>query len=183
MVWLTQVKTDFVWGLFDKFLIGSQTFLLLEPKWSRIIAFCFSSKAPDSSLSFPLEPWKWIVQYAPPPQDIYWENITAGHGHYVAKMLLVNILMFILLVILFIVTWSFVCQLLLRQFIQFRLFWSSFSSHRLLWSSLSLESSSIWRRSVMLSCCRKVSTTLFRLWCSGNYDADPWQPWLGASLG
>ncbi len=69
-----------------------------NPKWPKTVVFCFSSKAPYSSLSFALEPWKWVVQYAPPPQDIYWENITVGHGHYIAKLFFVNLLIFLLLV-------------------------------------------------------------------------------------
>ena len=61
----------------------------------------FSSPPPESSLSRLIEPRKWVVRYAPPPEDIYWENITDSHSFYVAKAFIINILMFLLLVNLF----------------------------------------------------------------------------------
>lgn len=49
------------------------------------------SQPPESSLSRLLQPYKWSVRYAPPPEDIYWENITNSHTLYVLKAVAVNI--------------------------------------------------------------------------------------------
>ena len=45
-----------------------------------------------------LYPANWSVRYAPPPEDIYWENIVDSHTFYVVKALVINFLVFILLV-------------------------------------------------------------------------------------
>ena len=59
------------------------------------------SSSPPSSVSELLEPGKWLVRYAPPPEDIYWENIVDSHGTYIAKAIIINFFMFFLLVSLF----------------------------------------------------------------------------------
>jgi hypothetical protein len=51
-----------------------------------------------SSLSSLIEPEKWSVRYAPPPEDIYWENITDSHTAYVMKAIAINVFVFIVLV-------------------------------------------------------------------------------------
>jgi hypothetical protein len=45
-----------------------------------------------------IEPEKWSVRYAPPPEDIYWENITDSHTAYVMKAIAINVFVFIVLV-------------------------------------------------------------------------------------
>jgi len=55
------------------------------------------SQPPRSSLSNLLKPRKWSVRYAPPPEDIYWENITNSHTLYVLKAVAVNIFVFLML--------------------------------------------------------------------------------------
>jgi hypothetical protein len=51
-----------------------------------------------SSLSGLIEPEKWSVRYAPPPEDIYWENINNSHTAYMMKASIVNVIVFIVLV-------------------------------------------------------------------------------------
>ena len=57
---------------------------------------CFSDPS-ASTLSNLLEPWHWGVRMAPPPEDIYWENLTESHRFFWFKTLLINIFLFIVL--------------------------------------------------------------------------------------
>lgn len=57
---------------------------------------CLSSPS-SSSLSTLLEPWDWTVRIAPPPEDIYWENLNERHRFFFAKTFLINFFVFIFL--------------------------------------------------------------------------------------
>ena len=41
----------------------------------RKILSCFSSHPPTSSLDSHLQPGSWDIRFAPPQEDIYWENL------------------------------------------------------------------------------------------------------------
>ena len=56
----------------------------------------------SSSLTHSLKPGSWRVSYAPPPSDIYWENLTYKKGWLYSKMILSNTLL--LLASLFLTT-------------------------------------------------------------------------------
>ena len=66
-----------------------------------------------------LEPGKWLVRYAPPPEDIYWENIVDSHGTYIAKAIIINFFMFFLLVSLF------NCLILFKLWHRYKIFTST----------------------------------------------------------
>ena len=51
----------------------------------------------SSSLSNLLEPWDWTVKMAPPPEDIYWENLNDTHRLFVIKTLIINTFLFLFL--------------------------------------------------------------------------------------
>ena len=57
---------------------------------------CFSNPT-SSTLSNLLEPWNWSVRVSPPPEDIYWENLTESHRLFFFKTLVINFFLFILL--------------------------------------------------------------------------------------
>jgi hypothetical protein len=58
---------------------------------------CFSSSVPSSTLSGLISPSTWTVRFAPPPEDIYWENLNDAHRMFFFKALLINIFVFIIL--------------------------------------------------------------------------------------
>ena len=41
--------------------------------------------------------YSWTVRFAPPPEDIYWENLNDAHRLFFFKALLINIFLFIVL--------------------------------------------------------------------------------------
>ena len=58
---------------------------------------CFANP-PHSSLSAVMEPQNWSVRFAPAPEDIYWENLTADtHRLFFLKALFVNLVVFVVL--------------------------------------------------------------------------------------
>jgi len=57
---------------------------------------CFSEPSP-STLSNLLEPWHWSVRMAPPPEDIYWENLNESHRFFFLKTFFINFIVFIFL--------------------------------------------------------------------------------------
>ncbi len=57
---------------------------------------CFSDPA-VSSFSAQLEPWHWGVRIAPPPEDIYWENLNESHRFLPLKTFFINFFVFIFL--------------------------------------------------------------------------------------
>eukprot|EP00095_Tigriopus_kingsejongensis_P009316 snap_masked-scaffold320_size207635-processed-gene-1.8 protein:Tk09316 transcript:snap_masked-scaffold320_size207635-processed-gene-1.8-mRNA-1 annotation:"hypothetical protein L798_12217" len=57
---------------------------------------CFASP-PTSSLSSQMEPYNWSVRFAPPPEDIYWENLKDTHRLFFMKALMINIVLFVVL--------------------------------------------------------------------------------------
>jgi len=69
-------------------------------------AFWCSTKPPMSSLSSTLRPDKWRVQFAPPPRDIYWENLSDKRRWLVTRTIFSNICLF--LVALFLTTPEFI---------------------------------------------------------------------------
>ncbi|XP_040577807.1 calcium permeable stress-gated cation channel 1 isoform X2 [Lepeophtheirus salmonis] len=47
------------------------------------------------SLENEIKPWKWTIRLAPPPEDIYWENLDYdSHRLFIVKVILVNIALF-----------------------------------------------------------------------------------------
>ncbi len=52
---------------------------------------------PASTLSGLMSPSNWSVRFAPPPDDIYWENLNDGHRMFAFKAVLINIFLFIIL--------------------------------------------------------------------------------------
>ena len=44
-----------------------------------------------------LEPWHWSVRMAPPPEDIYWENLNESHRFFFLKTFFINFIVFIFL--------------------------------------------------------------------------------------
>ena len=57
---------------------------------------CFSNPS-SSTLSNLLEPWNWSVRVAPPPEDIYWENLNESHRFFFLKTFIINLFLFIFL--------------------------------------------------------------------------------------
>jgi len=57
---------------------------------------CVSSNPPRSSLQSQLRPEDWEVRFAPPPEDIYWENLNRSNYRLV-KVWANNIILFIVL--------------------------------------------------------------------------------------
>ena len=57
---------------------------------------CLTSP-PSSSLSNLLEPQKWAVRVAPPPEDIYWENLSETHSLFFVRAFLINVVLFVIL--------------------------------------------------------------------------------------
>ena len=57
---------------------------------------CLSSP-PASTLSNLLEPWNWSVRVAPPPEDIYWENLNDSTRLFFLKTFFINFFVFIFL--------------------------------------------------------------------------------------
>jgi len=58
---------------------------------------CLSSNPANSSLDGVLFPSKWDVRFAPPPEDIYWENLNRKKSFRTLKVWMVNILLFLIL--------------------------------------------------------------------------------------
>ena len=58
---------------------------------------CLSSSPSGSSLDTLLTPWRWDVRFAPPPEDIYWENLNKKKHFRTIKVWLVNIILFLVL--------------------------------------------------------------------------------------
>ncbi|KAK7863628.1 hypothetical protein R5R35_006165 [Gryllus longicercus] len=69
-----------------------------------------SHNPPSSSLSRQLEPHNWQVQFAPSPQDIYWENLSVPSNYWYIKAVIVNLFLFI--VLFFLTTPAIVVSLL-----------------------------------------------------------------------
>ena len=63
---------------------------------SKVIS-CLSSSPSGSSLDTVLKPWRWDVRFAPPPEDIYWENLNKKKHFRSLKVWLVNIILFLVL--------------------------------------------------------------------------------------
>ncbi len=55
------------------------------------------SNPPSSTLSNLLEPWNWGVRVAPPPEDIYWENLNDNTRLFFLKSFFINFFVFICL--------------------------------------------------------------------------------------
>ncbi len=61
------------------------------------VRFHCISTPPTSTLSNIIQPENWSVRFAPPPEDIYWENLTDTHRLFFVKALLINLLLFVVL--------------------------------------------------------------------------------------
>jgi len=58
---------------------------------------CLNSNPPSSSLDNLLKQSSWDVRFAPPPEDIYWENLNRKRHFRVIKVWIINIILFIVL--------------------------------------------------------------------------------------
>ena len=61
------------------------------------IVSCLSSSPAGSSLDAVIKPAKWDVRFAPPPEDIYWENLNKRQHFRSLKVWLVNTILFLVL--------------------------------------------------------------------------------------
>ena len=61
------------------------------------IVSCLNSNPPSSSLDNLLKQSSWDVRFAPPPEDIYWENLNRKRHFRVIKVWIINIFLFIVL--------------------------------------------------------------------------------------
>eukprot|EP00092_Neocalanus_flemingeri_P037163 GFUD01040453.1.p1 GENE.GFUD01040453.1~~GFUD01040453.1.p1 ORF type:complete len:810 (+),score=66.89 GFUD01040453.1:227-2656(+) len=61
------------------------------------IVSCLNSNPPSSSLDNLLKQSSWDVRFAPPPEDIYWENLNRKRHFRVIKVWIINIILFIVL--------------------------------------------------------------------------------------
>ncbi|XP_076068118.1 transmembrane protein 63 isoform X3 [Oratosquilla oratoria] len=52
---------------------------------------------PTSSVSRDLKPHNWITRVAPPPNDIYWSNLSVTTRHWYLKAVTINVILFIIL--------------------------------------------------------------------------------------
>lgn len=55
------------------------------------------SSPPTSSLDDILKPNTWDVTFAPPPEDIYWENLDSLRHFRILKVIIINIILFLVL--------------------------------------------------------------------------------------
>lgn len=58
--------------------------------------FTLNFQPPKSSLSKILKPHQWKVTFAPPPDDIYWENLSVSRRFLYLKKLVINIGLFVI---------------------------------------------------------------------------------------
>ncbi|XP_046401066.1 calcium permeable stress-gated cation channel 1 isoform X1 [Ischnura elegans] len=56
-----------------------------------------AGQPPSSSLSHQLEPHQWKVDFAPPPSDIYWENLSVEPKLWYLKAFAINLFLFVIL--------------------------------------------------------------------------------------
>ena len=60
--------------------------------------YCRRKQPSHSSLDDKLKPCKWGMRFAPPPEDIYWQNLSSSHNNlFIVKALVVNIFLFLVL--------------------------------------------------------------------------------------
>ena len=64
--------------------------------------FCCKPELPKSTLSFDSigDPRAWSVRYAPPPDDMYWTELSGSRKYLLIKYVVVNIFLFIFLLLL-----------------------------------------------------------------------------------
>ncbi|GFT95309.1 CSC1-like protein 2 [Nephila pilipes] len=55
-----------------------------------------SADPPSSSYSRQLNPYNWSVDFAPPPEDIFWENLSVSKSLWCSRALTTNLALFIL---------------------------------------------------------------------------------------
>lgn len=56
-----------------------------------------SNNPPSSSVSCHLKPHYWVIQFAPSPKDIYWENLAVSSSYWYMKAVLINFILFLVL--------------------------------------------------------------------------------------
>lgn len=88
-----RIKTKSIGIAFVTFTSKEEAKKVLDEHSNKL---CFSNP-PASTLSNLLEPWNWSIRIAPPPDDIYWENLTDTHRLFFLKTLCINIVVFIIL--------------------------------------------------------------------------------------
>jgi len=59
--------------------------------------FPFRSHPPTSTIDNLLRPNSWDVTFAPPPEDIYWENLHSPRPLRIVKVIVINIILFVIL--------------------------------------------------------------------------------------
>ncbi|CAG7832083.1 unnamed protein product [Allacma fusca] len=64
----------------------------------RLTAKCLKQR-PTSSFSRKLKSSHWIVNYAPLPEDIYWENLALSYKAWYFKAILVNVVLILLVIV------------------------------------------------------------------------------------
>lgn len=89
-----RVKTKSIGIAFVTFRTLSDAKKMLDDHKSKCRCF---SEPPPSTLSNLLEPWHWSVRMAPPPEDIYWENLNESHRFFFLKTFFINFIVFIFL--------------------------------------------------------------------------------------
>jgi len=89
-----RVKTKSIGIAFVTFRTLSDAKRMLDDHKPRCRCF---SEPPPSTLSNLLEPWHWSVRMAPPPEDIYWENLNESHRFFFLKTFFINFIVFIFL--------------------------------------------------------------------------------------
>ncbi|GIY01699.1 CSC1-like protein 2, partial [Caerostris extrusa] len=55
-----------------------------------------SANPPSSSYSRQLNPYNWNVDFAPPPEDIFWENLSVSKSTWYSRAITTNLALFIL---------------------------------------------------------------------------------------
>ena len=63
----------------------------------RKLLSCLRSRPESSSLDAVMRPANWDVRFAPPPEDIVWENLNGKKHFRTLKVWLVNIILFLVL--------------------------------------------------------------------------------------
>lgn len=71
-------------------------------KYKHVNIFQWNTKPPESTVSASLETKKWKVWYAPPPSDMYWENLAMKRYWLLLRSVIVNFIL--LIVVLFLTT-------------------------------------------------------------------------------
>ncbi|XP_050531559.1 calcium permeable stress-gated cation channel 1 isoform X2 [Daktulosphaira vitifoliae] len=101
---------------------------------------CGRHNPPTSTVAGLLQPYRWRVTFAPPPDDIFWENLTEPSHNRYCKIVLTNT--FLLIVLFFLTTPVIVLNVMdtlkLREFEKASPILSEFMPTLLLWTAAAL---------------------------------------------